>query len=119
MAITTSRRSSELQYVISPILHELGIPVHRVGYKHLSMAIQLYAQNDSQSLTKELYPRIADAFGYSEWHPVEHGIRLALLQAWDNRMPRTWERYFPCSRKCPSNKQFIATIVEFLSTPKS
>lgn len=116
MANIPSRQHPELSHSISPILHELGIPIHRVGYKQLSLAIQLYAQNDSQSLTKELYPRVARTLGYAEWHPVEHSIRLVLLQAWDNRMPYTWERYFPCSRKCPSNKQFIATIVDFMRT---
>lgn len=96
------------------ILHRLGVPVHRVGYKQLAMAIACFAENDTLSLTKELYPRIARAFGYSDWHPVEHAIRLVILQAWEQRDPALWGLYFPHGNRPPSNKQFIATIAQFL-----
>lgn len=96
------------------MLHELGIPVHRVGYRYLVLAILCFQEDDGQSLTKGLYPDIALRFGYRDWRPVEHAIRLAILHGWENRLPERWERYFPCARRCPTNKLFIATLVEFL-----
>ena len=105
---------SDLRCGTSRTLHELGIPVHRIGYKLLCTAIVSFAQNDTQSLTKELYPSIACRYGYADWHPVEHSIRLVILHAWENRDPSVWARYFPGQCRHPSYKQFIATIAEFL-----
>lgn len=114
MQTAAAQSPAELQCATSRILHELGIPVHRIGYKQLCIAIVSFAQNDSQSLTKELYPFIAYRYGYADWHPVEHSMRLAILHAWKNRDPAAWYRYFPGQSRMPSNKQFIATIAEFL-----
>lgn len=96
------------------MLLELGIPIHRVGYKYLVMAVLCFQEDDTQSLTKGLYPDIALHFGYGDWHPVEHAIRMVILSGWENRIPGAWERYFPCARRCPSNKLFIATLAQFL-----
>ena len=104
----------QLQNTVRAILHELGIPVHRVGFRMLSMAVVCYRLNDTQSLTKELYPSVAKHFGYTDWHPVEQAIRLVILQAWGSQTAQAWEYYFPYCRKPPSNKLFFATIVEHL-----
>lgn len=114
MVIKTSNSITESQRSASSILHELGIPVHRIGYKQLCLAIAYFAQDDTQSLTKELYPRIAVHFGYNDWHPVEHAIRLAICHAWSVRAAGSWEQYFSCTAKSPSNKQFIVTIAELI-----
>ena len=94
------------------ILHELGVPVHRNGYRQLGVAIPCFALDDTQSLSKELYPYVAARFGHTDWRCVEHAIRLVILDAWDRRDPEVWEQYFPNCRKPPSNKQFIATLAE-------
>ena len=114
MPTVTPTIPPELHWAASRMLHELGIPIHRIGYKQLCIAIVRFAGNDSQSLTKELYPFIAAQYGYADWHPVEHSIRLVILHAWENRDPGVWYRYFPGLCRQPSNKQFIATIAEFL-----
>ena len=98
----------------STILHELGLPVHRLGYKQLCVAIPLFSENGMLSLTKELYPFIAQQFGCADWRSVEHTIRLAIMYAWENGDRSLWEAYFPYCKKPPSNKQFIATIAEYL-----
>ena len=92
------------------ILLELGIPLHRVGYKQLCIAIPAYAVNDTQTLSKELYPLIASKMGYCDWRAVEHSIRDAIVYAWKRRDPVIWAKYFPSRHKPPSNKLFIATI---------
>ena len=92
------------------ILLELGIPLHRVGYKQLCIAIPAFAANDTQTLSKELYPLVAAKLGYGDWRAVEHSIRDAIVYAWKRRDPAAWAKYFPSRRKPPSNKLFIATV---------
>ena len=100
------------------MLHELQISIRRLGYKQLTIAAPCFAMDDRQSLSKELYPYVANYFGYADWHPVEHAIRVAILDAWERRNPEVWEKYFPGMKKPPSNKQFIATLAEQLkNTP--
>ena len=114
MKTMSAQSFAELQQIVKNILHELGIPVHRVGFRMLCMAVVCYCLDDSQSLSKELYPAIARNFGYTDWHPVEQAIRLVILQAWHSQAANAWEYYFPHCRKPPSNKLFFATIVEHL-----
>ena len=94
------------------LLHELQIRIHRIGYRHLVILIPCYALDADQSLTKELYPYVAEHFWYSSWQPVEHAVRIAIQDAWERRDPAVWEKYFPGMKKPPSNKQFIATLAE-------
>lgn len=96
------------------MLHELSIGVHRLGYKYLTVAIPCFSLNDTQSLTKELYPYVADCFGCTDWHSVERSIRAVILDAWAHRDPAVWDQYFPHRSKAPSNKQFIAVLAELL-----
>ena len=95
------------------ILHKLNIPISRYGYEHLCIGVPLYKQNPTQNLTKELYPRIAEATGASDWRTVETAIRSVICDAWEQRDPEVWEQYFPGATKAPSNKVFIATLAEY------
>lgn len=110
--IDTAPLSRQIQ--TRQMLHELGFPVHLIGYKQLCIAIPQYSMNDNQSLTKDLYPYMAKCFRYYSWRAVERAIRNVIQVAWENRNPAVWEDYFPGLRKAPSNKQFIATIAERL-----
>ena len=96
------------------MLHHLRISVHRLGYKCLTIAIPCYAINDTQSLTKEIYPYVANRLGYTDWHGVERAIRTVILDAWVQRDMETWEEYFPKQKKVPTNKQFMAVLSERL-----
>ena len=118
MITTTEEQIIILREITSKILHELRFGVHRLGYKQLLLLIPRYALDSSQSLSKELYPYAADYFGYFSWQPIEHSVRVAILDAWERRNPEVWEKYFPDIKKPPSNKQFISTIAEQLkNTP--
>lgn len=110
--ITPSRGTAQRQ--TSYMLHELGVPVHRVGYPQLCVGIPRFAENKTQSLTKDLYPYIADHFGHFDWRSTEHAMRLAILHAWDHGDPAAWAKYFPGLQKAPSNKLFISTLAEYL-----
>lgn len=114
MIITPEEQVRTLYEPTISMLHELQIGIHRLGYKQLTIAVPCFALDDSQSLTKELYPYVACYFGYTDWHPVEHSIRTAILDAWEHRNPEVWEQYFPNQKKPPSNKQFLAVLAERL-----
>lgn len=94
------------------MLHELGISIHRLGYKYLTIAVPCYLIDDTQSLTKEVYPYVANHFGCTDWHSVERSIRTVILTAWEHGDPGVWEQYFLNQKKPPSNKQFIAVLAE-------
>lgn len=49
--IDTALLSRQIQTRL--MLHELGFPVHLIGYKQLCIAIPQYSMDDSQSLTKD------------------------------------------------------------------
>lgn len=96
------------------MLQELGIPANRIGYRFLCAAIPCYAQDSNQSVTKELYPAIGKAFGYSNGCAVERAIRGVILDATEHNETDVWKQYFPRCRKAPSNSLFIATLAECL-----
>lgn len=103
-----------LQEQAKEMLHELRLPVHRLGYKQLCIGIPRFALDDTQSLSKELYPYLAARFGSSDWRTAESAIRDVILSAWANRDPAVWDTYFSDLAKAPSNKQFIAALAERL-----
>lgn len=108
----------DLQEAIIMMLHELGISIHRLGYVYLSIAVPCYAADNTQSLSKELYPYVAKRLDkYTQWYAVERSMRMVILEAWGRRDPVVWERYFPRQKKVPSNKLFIAVLAEKIRTP--
>lgn len=100
------------QETVIQLLHLLGIGIHRLGYQYLRSAIVRFAADDTQSLSKELYPDIAEQFGIADWRSVERAIRAVILDAWENRNEAVWEPYFPNRKKAPTNKQFLAVLAE-------
>lgn len=104
----------ELQDSTIVMLHELRVGIHRLGYKCLTIAIPCYVVDDTQSLTKELYPYVAECLGRTERYAVERAIRMVILDAWKKRNPTIWEQYFPEQEKVPTNKQFLAVLAERL-----
>jgi len=105
---------TSLQTQTKELLHKFGVPIHLIGYKALCIAIPLYAQNNLQSVTKELYPTVAEQMGLSGYKGIERSIRKAISDAWDKRDVAVWAQYFPHLETSPSNKLFIATLAELL-----
>ena len=71
-------------------------------------------------LTKEAYPEACRAYGGSP-DAVDQAIRRLLRKAWKHRhqQPGLWKGLFPNHTRCPSNWEFIITVVRYLqkSTP--
>ena len=103
------------QYVsIRNALQMLGIPVHRKGYRQLALAVAIFATDNTQSLTKEIYPAVAKLTGIVDWRLVERDIRTVIQHAWTNRNSAVWRIYFRDLKKAPSNKVFISVLAELL-----
>ena len=102
---------------IAGVLLELGFNTKHSGYRYLCDAIELYAGNSRQGLTKELYKTVG-AFYNASGGQVERSMRFALESAWKNRDDRQWAQWFPAgvirSLKRPSNGVVITRLAECL-----
>ncbi len=96
------------------ILHNLGIPTHRTGYRELCALLPLYYQNRDVCLDVELYPKIADMLNKSTGQAVERAIRTVISKTWATRNSPAWLKYFPNHSTCPSNKVFFDAIADHL-----
>ena len=96
------------------LLHLLGIRIHRLGYQCLRIATPRFAARDTQSLSKELYPFVAEQLDIGDCRSVERVIRTAIADGWARRDPSVWAQYFPDQEKVPTDKQFLAVLAEKL-----
>ena len=109
----TCRGSPE--YLTALQLHALGFQIHLDGYRQLCVGIPMLCRNPEQAVTKTLYPAIADALALPDARTVEHSIRKAILQAWQERDNDLWNGLFPNQKSCPSNKQFLFRMAQRIS----
>ena len=110
---------TDLEIVISDIMHELGVPAHIKGYQYLREAITLTVNSPDMmsSVTKVLYPTVAKTFSTTASR-VERAIRHAIEVAWDRGDIDVLSSYFGYtiqnSRGKPTNSEFIAMISDKL-----
>lgn len=104
----------DVEAIVTGDLHESGIPAHIKGYQYVREGIIL-AVNDMSvvgSMTKVLYPQVAEAFGTTPSR-VERAIRHAIQLAWDRG---TLQRFFDYpmtgSQGKPTNGMFIAYVAD-------
>lgn len=109
-----SREKTGLKGRVSALLQELSIPAKLKGYEQCREAMILLVRNPGMSITKELYPGVADAFGISAVQ-VERSIRTAIATGFDRGDRQKWQIYFPadCTER-PSNGVFLTTIADLL-----
>ncbi|MEE0945275.1 MAG: sporulation transcription factor Spo0A [Acutalibacteraceae bacterium] len=110
---------TELELMVTEIIHKIGIPAHIKGYNYLREAI-LISVRDSEminSVTKLLYPTIAKNFKTTSSR-VERAIRHAIEVAWDRGDIEVLQSYFGYTiqhqRGKPTNSEFIAMISDNL-----
>lgn len=101
---------------LSNELMRLGFEPKLSGYRYLMAAIPRYAENPTQSITKELYPMVGES------KLIERSIRSAIEKAWQQGDEAIWREYFPCgadgSVPRPSNGTFIARLAQKLVLPQ-
>ena len=96
------------------MLRELGVPIHRLGYQQLCIAIPYFRTDSTKTLSKDVYPYVARKSGNISPLAVEHSVREVIHAAYECSNAQVWEKYFPGIQNVPSNKQFIATLAERL-----
>lgn len=103
---------TNIQDQIRQTLRSLGFAPHHTGYKLLVAAILLYMQDNTMSITKELYPALAKQFQLYSAVSVERSMRYAISKAWVHRSQCEWSNLFPQQIKAPSNMVFISILSE-------
>ena len=116
---SSDSKNSNLEVVITDIIHQIGVPAHIKGYHYLREAI-IMAVNDIEimnSVTKCLYPSVAKKHGTTSSR-VERAIRHAIEVAWDRGDVDLLNSYFGytihSSKGKPTNSEFIALIADKL-----
>ena len=110
---------SELELMVTEIIHQIGVPAHIKGYHYLREAILLSVKNSEiiNSVTKLLYPTVAKNHSTTSSR-VESAIRHAIEVAWDRGDIDVLNSYFGYTiqneRGKPTNSEFIAMISDKL-----
>lgn len=110
---------TNIETMVTSIIHEIGVPAHIKGYQYLREAI-IIAVNDMDvinAITKVLYPQVAKSFQTTPSR-VERAIRHAIEVAWDRGDLDTLQRFFGYTvsntKGKPTNSEFIALIADKL-----
>ena len=110
---------TNIETLVTSIIHEIGVPAHIKGYQYLREAI-IIAVNDMDvinAITKVLYPQVAKTFQTTPSR-VERAIRHAIEVAWDRGDLDTLQRFFGYTvsntKGKPTNSEFIALIADKL-----
>lgn len=109
----------DIHYVVTDIIHKIGVPAHIKGYHYLRTAIILCISDKEMinNVTKMLYPTIADKYNTSASR-VERAIRHAIEVAWERGDIDVINSIFGYTIRStkgkPTNSEFIALISDNL-----
>jgi two-component system response regulator (stage 0 sporulation protein A) len=110
---------TQLELLVTDIIHQIGVPAHIKGYHYLREAIILSIKNNDiiNSVTKTLYPSVAKKHSTTSSR-VERAIRHAIEVAWDRGDLDVLNSFFGYTiqneRGKPTNSEFIAMISDKL-----
>ena len=113
----TRTENKALDEKISNIFLTVGIPAHIKGYQFLREAIKMAIEKPEivSSITKELYPSIAEKFQTSS-SKVERAIRHAIEVAWNRGKIENINSIFGIKvynqNEKPTNGEFIALVAD-------
>lgn len=111
--------SMGIEFKVTEILHQIGVPAHIKGYHYLRDSIMMSVENPEiiNAVTKQLYPSVAKKFSTTSSR-VERAIRHAIEVAWDRGDVDILNSYFGYTihngRGKPTNSEFIAMISDKL-----
>lgn len=106
--------------VVTAEMYELGVPTNLAGFEQARLGIMMLAKNPGQSVTKVLYPAVADMSSQkTSASSVERNIRTAISVAWNHLDEEVWSRYFPVTQDGeipkPTNTQFLTRLADTVS----
>lgn len=107
----------DIRTTVSNVLLRLGMPTKLRGYGCVREAILCMMRDPDMSVTKELYPMVAELCD-GNTAQVERAIRGAILAAWNVGDQKQWRRYFIAGQgglvPKPTNAEFISRIADCL-----
>ncbi len=115
----TNNYNMGIEFKVTEILHQIGVPAHIKGYHYLRDSIMMSVENPEiiNAVTKQLYPSVAKKFSTTSSR-VERAIRHAIEVAWDRGDVDILNSYFGYTihngRGKPTNSEFIAMISDKL-----
>ncbi len=115
----SKRQPITIDEKISEIFISIGIPPHIKGYGYLREGIKMMIERPYiiNSVTKELYPSIAEKFGTSA-SKVERAVRHAIEVAWNRGRIDAINAIFGAriylGTEKPTNSEFIALVADKL-----
>ncbi len=118
-AASRSTPGTNIETMVTNIIHEIGVPAHIKGYQYLREAIIIAVEDMDviNAITKVLYPQVAKTFQTTPSR-VERAIRHAIEVAWDRGDLDTLQRFFGYTvsntKGKPTNSEFIALIADKL-----
>jgi two-component system response regulator (stage 0 sporulation protein A) len=114
---TPSLPAPDIRSTVSNVLLRLGMPTKLRGYGCVREAILCMMRDPDMSVTKELYPMVAQLCD-GNTAQVERAIRGAILAAWNTGDQKQWRRYFITAQNGqvpkPTNAEFISRIADCL-----
>lgn len=111
--------NTDLEALVTNIIHEVGVPAHIKGYQYIREAITLAVKDMEviNSITKQLYPMLARKFKTTPSR-VERAIRHAIEVAWTRGQMDVNNSMFgntiASNKGKPTNSEFIAMIADKL-----
>lgn len=111
-------------YIIQISLKELSVSSSRDGFYFAKDAVRLLGENPRMKLRNGVYTAVG-VLGNADIsdEQVEKSIHAAIQEAWENRNEYIWSLYFPIGKagmqECPSNKDFLMAIVDFVEMWKA
>ena len=111
---------TQLEFIITEIIHDLGVPAHIKGYQYIRYSIMLAVKDEDiiGSITKCLYPTVAKKHNTTSSR-VERAIRHAIEVAWSRGRLDSVNRIYGykvfSAEDKPTNGEFIALIADKLS----
>ena len=108
---------SDLELMVTEIIHQIGVPAHIKGYQYLREAIIMSIEDPESinAVTKLLYPGVAKKYATTSSR-VERAIRHAIEVAWDRGDVEVLNSYFgytiQSQRGKPTNSEFIAMLAD-------
>ncbi len=110
---------SQIEMIVTDIIHQIGIPAHIKGYHYLRTASLMSIEDEEmlESITKRLYPSVARRFDTTPSR-VERAIRHAIETAWDRGdidiLTGMFGYTISVGKGKPTNSEFIALITDNL-----
>ncbi len=115
----SSSSAIDIQRAVSKMLHDVGVPAHVKGYLFLKEGVSMILSNVELigSVTKEIYPVIADKYNTSPTR-VERAIRHAIEIAWTRGQLEFQHELFGFTinmkKGKPTNSEFLAMLADKL-----